>query len=192
VNELEADLLSISVFGILALVAIIAVMIYFKLRTPKVEPAMPRIEREILDEVKALREDLRIKPETPTSIEIKGSPPEGDSRFKDSSTLANLQLEIEKLRQDFVLRFGAKFSKQEFTADDAYPFFLAVSNALSRFESERERGTGSNSIIEAKGYVAILHLILSWAQANGDEGVKRKAEEFLVAANSALESASHL
>lgn len=100
--------------------------------------------------------------------------------------------EVKKLQDEFGARFGAKFSKEGFTSDQAYPFFLAANNSLNRFDKERETGLSSNALTEAKGYVALARLVLSWAQANGEDGIKRKAEEFLGAANQALERASHL
>jgi hypothetical protein len=105
---------------------------------------------------------------------------------------ADLLDEIKKLRDEFEARFGMRFSKEGFTTDEAYPFFLAARNSLNRFDKERGRGSGSNVLTEARGFVAMARLILSWAQANGEEGVKGKAEEFLEAANETLERASHL
>jgi len=187
VNRLQIDLLSLSVLGIFALLCVIAAILLKSLRPSEVKGSTPPIEDDILEEVKRLRQDIIPRLQATSSIdafleEIRKVRLELESRFQ----------ELEKLRQDFESRFGAKFSKQGFTADDAYPFFLAVSNSLNRFDRDRESGVGSNLITEAKGYVAILRLILSWAQANGDDGVKRKAEEFLEAAESTLERASHL
>jgi hypothetical protein len=189
VNSLTIDLLSLSVLGIFVLLMIIAVMIYLKLRPSKVELAMPRLEREILDEVRALRQDLRSKP--PTSPHMMDNQRDRNSRFKESSTLTNLQLEMEKLHQDFELRFGAKFSNQAFGPDDAFAFFYAVSNSLERFDHDisSQRDIDVDIIREAQGYMAILRLILSWAQANGRDGIKAKAEEFLNAAEKVLEKA---
>ena len=94
--------------------------------------------------------------------------------------------EIKALRQDLEAIYGVKFSREHFTQDDAFAFFLAVENSLHRFDREsKTRNTSPHDLItEAKGYVAILQLILSWAEANKHEGVKWKATELLQHAES--------
>lgn len=134
---------------------------------------MAQAENEVFNEIKKLREDM-------------------ESKFQSAGSTSDVLDEIRKLHQDFESRFGAKFSKEGFTSDDAYPLFLAFSNSLNRFDRERVGGLGSNVVTEAKGYVAIVRLVLSWAQANGEDGVKAKAEDFLNAAKENLERASHL
>ncbi len=100
--------------------------------------------------------------------------------------------EVRKLRTEFESRFGAKFSNFVFGPDDASAFFYAVSNSLERFNDDIS-GMGEDTDIdpvrEAQGYVVIVQLILSWAQANGRDAIKVRAEEFLDAAKSMLEKA---
>jgi hypothetical protein len=101
--------------------------------------------------------------------------------------------ELKGLRKDLEDRFGFKFSDHGFNESDAFPFFFAVANALHRFERDsREGETGRDSITEARGYVAILNLILSWAEANRIEGVKRKAEELLTRSEEILKKTKRL
>lgn len=175
VNSLTIDLLSLSVLGILVMLAIIAVIVYFKFQRPSKEKQtiVTQPENEVVNEITRLREDMK-------------------SKFQSAGSTSDVLDEVRKLHQDFESRFGAKFSKEGFTSDDAYSLFLAFSNSINRFDRDRVGGLGSNVVTEAKGYVAMARLVLSWAQANGEDGVKAKAEDFLNAAKENFERASHL
>jgi len=88
--------------------------------------------------------------------------------------------EIKALRQDLEARFEVKFSEKIFSEDDAFSLFLAVGNSLHRFDrGSRLRGDDPDLVVEAKGYIAILKLLLSWAESNRNEGIRRKAKEYL-------------
>lgn len=98
----------------------------------------------------------------------------GNSR--DTSTNPDVRM----LRQDLESMFGVKFDKEVFTEDDVYSFFFAISNALHRFDKEnRLRGGDADLMTEARGYIAILNLVLAWARANKNEGVEKRAKEIL-------------
>jgi len=101
--------------------------------------------------------------------------------------------ELKGLRHDLEARFGVRFSDKGFSEADVFPFFFAVANALHRFERDNREGEmGRDSITEARGYVAILNLILSWAEANRIEGVKRKAMELLTRSEEILQKTKRL
>lgn len=196
-KALQIDLLSISVLGIFVLLGIIAVMIYWKfLRQSKGAFTVSPIDNDILNALEKLRQEIASKSqiaETPDAFlnEVKKLHEEMESRFKELGTSVSVLNEVEKLRQDFDVRFGAKFSNQAFTSDDAFAFFYAVSNSLERFDHDisSEPDVDVDVIREAQGYVAILRLIISWAQANGRDGIKTDAEEYLNAAQRTLEKA---
>jgi uncharacterized protein YoxC len=126
----------------------------------------------VLDEVKAMRQDL-------------------ESKYERRDATNSVLDEVKKLRTEFQSRFGAKFSNKVFGPDEAFAFFYAVSNSLERFEEDMSsvRDEDIDIIREAEGYVAIVQLVLSWAQANGQDSIKAKAEEFLNAAKNTLEKA---
>jgi hypothetical protein len=192
----ELDLSPYYVSIIASAVAALALLVAILPHLPHRMENQPMTNGDLLNEVKKHFQDLEAKLQTGGTTEsvldeIKAMRQDLEAKYEKRDTNSVLD-EVRKLRAEFESRFGTKFSNQGFTADDAYPFFLAISNSLNRFGREKEIGLGSNPITEAKGYVGILRLILSWAQANGEDGIKIKAEEFLEAAQRTLEKASHL
>lgn len=97
--------------------------------------------------------------------------------------------EIKALRNEWD-RLRVRFSGQGFNEDDVPAFLLAVANALHRFDREttlNEEGADEGDLLtEAQGYVAILGLALSWAEANKKEGMRMKANELLEHADAIL------
>jgi len=115
------------------------------------------------------------------------------SEWRAKPSSGEIVSELKGLRRDLETRFGIKFSDKGFSENDAFSLFFAVANALHRFERDsREGETGRDSITEARGYVAILNLILSWAEVNRLEGVKRKAEELLARSEEVLKKTKRL
>lgn len=103
--------------------------------------------------------------------------------------------ELKALRSEWA-KLSIRFSGQGFNEDDIPAFLLAVANALHRFDREttlREEGADEGDLLtEAQGYVAILGLALSWAEANKKDGMKMRANELLEHADIILERLKQL
>jgi hypothetical protein len=188
VEELDLAPYYLSVIASLAL--IVAVLFYLLLR--KRDGPTP----DFLDEMKRLFQDLESKLQTSGATEsmldeVKAMRQDLESKYGKSDAMDAVLDEVRKLRTKFEAQFGAKFSDYVFGPDDALAFFYAVGNSLEKLEEDMSsvKDEDVDIIREAEGYIAILRLILSWAQANGRDSIRAKAEEFLRAAENTLEKA---
>jgi hypothetical protein len=188
VEELDLAPYYLSVIASLAL--IVAVLFYLLLR--KRDGPTP----DFLDEMKRLFQDLESKLQTSGATEsmldeVKAMRQDLESKYGKSDAMDAVLDEVRKLRTKFEAQFGAKFSDYVFGPDDALAFFYAVGNSLERLEEDMSsvKDEDVDIIREAEGCIAILRLILSWAQANGRDSIRAKAEEFLRAAENTLEKA---
>lgn len=211
----ELDLSPYYMSAIVVLAALAVTLLYMLLRREdeieklrqdtesKVQAAdvTMKTAEKVLDEIKAMRQGLESKLQTidvttggtkDALNEVKAMCQDLRTRHEEIDTADNVLDAVREFRTEFESRFGTKFSNQGFTADEAFPLFLAINRSLTRFDSDIRTGLVSNVTTEAKGHVAMLRLILSWAQANDEEGVRMKAEESLKAAQEILDRASHL
>jgi len=115
-------------------------------------------------------------------------------KLKPAESSEIILQELKGLRHDLEARLGVKFSDRGFTESDAFSFFFAVDNALNRFDTEstQDKGDVDDLLTEARGHVAIVGLVLSWAEANQREGIKRQAKELLARAESTLQRIKEL
>jgi hypothetical protein len=108
---------------------------------------------------------------------------------------ADILQELKALRAEWA-RLSVRFLGEGFTEDDGPAFLLAVANAIHRFDTEtrlrREGGDEGDLLTEAQGYVAILGLALSWAEANKNEGMRMRAKELLQRADTILQRVKQL
>lgn len=186
----ELDLAPYYLSVIASLALIVAVLFYLLLR--KRDGPTP----DFLDEMKRLFQDLESKLQTSGATEsmldeVKAMRQDLESKYGKSDAMDAVLDEVRKLRTKFEAQFGAKFSDYVFGPDDALAFFYAVGNSLERLEEDMSsvKDEDVDIIREAEGCIAILRLILSWAQANGRDSIRAKAEEFLRAAENTLEKA---
>ena len=186
----ELDLAPYYLSVIASLALIVAVLFYLLLR--KRDGPTP----DFLDEMKRLFQDLESKLQTSGATEsmldeVKAMRQDLESKYGKSDAMDAVLDEVRKLRTKFEAQFGAKFSDYVFGPDDALAFFYAVGNSLEKLEEDMSsvKDEDVDIIREAEGCIAILRLILSWAQANGRDSIRAKAEEFLRAAENTLEKA---
>lgn len=194
-EELDPSPYYMSVIAIViaSLALLVTVLLYLRLRRGN----RPTITNgDLLNEVKKHFRDLESKLQTGGATEsvlkeVKAMRQDLESKYEKRDASGGVLDEVRKLRREFDSRFGTKFSNYVFEPDDAFAFFYAVSSSLERFEHDLSavEDTDIDIIREAEGYVAIVQLLLSWAQANGRDSIRAKAEEFLKAAKGTLEKA---
>jgi len=190
--DLSPYYISIIASAVAALALLVAILPHLRHRKEN----RPMTNGDLLNEVKKHFQDLEAKLQTGGTTEsvlneVKAMRQDLESKYEVRDATNSVLDEVKKLRTEFQSRFGAKFSNKVFGPDEAFAFFYAVSNSLERFEEDMSsvRDEDIDIIREAEGYVAIVQLILSWAQANGQDSIKAKAEEFLNAAKNTLEKA---
>lgn len=150
------------------------------------------------DKVKKSRRDSESEPETAKASDailerIKMLDQDMETRLKELGARINAANEVEKLRQEIESRFNIRFEKEAFTENDLYSFLFTVSNALYRFDREtRSREADENLITEARGYIAILNLVMAWARANGNDMVRKKVTELMPRAEAAFKRMNEL
>jgi len=90
--------------------------------------------------------------------------------------------EIRRVREVLEKQYKIDFG-EDFGHSDGFAFLMAIGNAMHRFERDvQSKSTDVNVDYEARGIIAALKLFISWARANNETGLQRKAEETLTKA----------